>query len=283
MNITPSLSIGIPGGEGRTGGQFARLFRSRGFTVDVTGYGSRQRNPELLQQCDVVIFAFPLEESVKLIEEEIVHAIRPDQLLLDVSSLKGKQVEMTLRGKGEVIGMHPLFAPTTDPENQTIMLCPTRSEEETVLSLEQTFQKMGLKTIRKTPEEHDRLMAFIQALPHLKSLLMADTLRQSGADIGEIEALCTPAYEIELNVIGRFLDDDPSLYGPIILQNPQTLQLLKTLRSLLDEYLKMAETTDLAAFHKKYDSLRAFFGPITAYARTRSEACIRTLSSLKTS
>jgi prephenate dehydrogenase len=279
MNISPLHHIGIIGGEGRTGGQFARLFTDRGFCVSVTGNATADRNAALLRECDIVIFAVPLAASVEVIRREIAHATRADQLILDVSSLKGPQVAEMIRAPGEVIGMHPLFAPTTDPRGQTVILCPARAGDGTLASLESLLQSMDLRTFRKTAEEHDRLMTFVQALPHLKSLLMAETLREMGADMEEVAALCTPAYEIELNVIGRFLDDDPALYGPIILANPQTIGMLRVLRSRLDSYLDMAERGDQSAFADTYTSLRTYFAPVTVHARARSEACIRALSS----
>lgn len=280
MNISSASRIGIIGGSGRTGSQFARLFQQQGCVTEVTGKETCDRNASLFQTCDIILFSVPLESSLAIIKEEIPHATRPDQLLLDVSSLKSAQVTVMLQGKGDVIGMHPLFAPSTDPTDETIILCPARAADETITSLEAMLQAMKLRTIRKTPEEHDQLMLFIQALPHLKSMLVAETLQTLGADMEEVQRLCTPAYEIELNVIGRFLDDHPDLYGPIIFHNPHTKRMLTTLRDVIDRYIRIADAQDLAAFHDRYHDLQEFAGSLLHHARDRSEACIRTLSSL---
>ena len=235
MKIGPHSTIGIIGGGGKTGGQFAELFRSASCAVDVTGSKTHDRNADLFVRCDVVIFAVPLARSVAIIEEEISHATRQDQLILDLSSLKEPQVNSMLRAQGEVIGMHPLFAPTTDPRGQTIILCPGRASDETVVSLQEMLHRMGLRTVLKDPHAHDRLMALLQVLPHLKNFLVADVLRKIDANVSEILGTCTPAYELELNVVGRFLDDNPDLYGPIILQNPDTLMIMRTFRDVLDD------------------------------------------------
>lgn len=182
MKLRPPLSVGVIGGEGRTGGQFARLFRAQGFAVETTGAKTARRNRLLWKQCDIVVFAVPLESSERLMRQEIRHAARPDQLILDLCSLKTRQMMIMAKAKGEVIG--------------------------------------------------------------------------------------------------RFLDDDASLYGPIILRNPQPLLLLRLLRRHVYRYIRMAERDDLSLFHRTYDSLRAFFGSVAVHARERSEACLRTLSSL---
>lgn len=281
MKLQPHLTtIGIIGGGGRTGGQFRRLFEKQGFKVQVTDRKTAQRNPELWKTCDVVIISVPLAQTLPIMQKEIQSAKRRDQLILDVSSLKGPQLKVLTKAKGEVIGMHPLFAPTTDPAGETIILCPARHQKDTLASLKKILKAMKLKTVVMSAREHDQLMGFIQVLPHLKSLLMASALQKLGANIRTLESLCTPAYEIELNVIGRFLDDDPKLYGPIIFSNPVVKNIIATLRILLDEYQTIAETGDLTKFTKHYDMLRRSFGTFPTHARRRSEACIRTLSHL---
>lgn len=280
MKIISEKRIGIIGGTGRTGSQFARLFAEKGFTINVTGTETSDRNAEVLRTCDIVIFAVPLNNSAEIMERECEGAVRTDQLILDVSSLKERQVKAMLRSKGEVIGMHPLFGPWTDPRGQTIIVCPARCRSETVAALTELLEFLGMRVLRKTPQEHDRLMAVLQVLPHVKNLLVADVLRKLGADIAEIFETCTPAYELELNVVGRFLDDDPNLYGPIILDNPDTIPILEAFRSVLDECIAMSKAKDLQRFTERYKQLQEFFGPFAAEGRKTTEACIQLLSDI---
>jgi len=281
MKITSSLRIGIIGGTGKTGNQFAHLFRGQGFAVEVTGSETCHRNAELLRTCDIVVFSLPLAESALIMEQEMPNARRKDQLLLDLSSLKQPQVTALLRGSGEVIGMHPLFGPRTESTGETIILCPARATDETVRSLEELLQATGLRTKRMTAQEHDRLMAFLQVLPHVKNFLVAEVLEKSGADLPAMLATCSPPYELELNVIGRFLDDSPGLYGPIILNNPDTLVILEALGTALLSCVAMVKQKDLQGFSDRYERLRAYFGSQTAKGRENTEACIRLLSAKK--
>lgn len=280
MKITAKSRIGIIGGKGRTGRQFARLFRELGCRVTVTDRATRNRNRSFFSECDVVLFAVPLLTSEAVMKQEVKNATRKDQLLLDVSSLKERQVAAMLRSDGEVIGMHPMFAPTSAPMGQTIILCPGRSAPQTLRSLRQMLQAMGLRTVVMTAAAHDRLMAFVQALPHLKSLLIAEALSSLGTDVDAIDRVASPAYALELDLVGRFLDDDPMLYGPIIFGNPQSRTIIRTLQTLLKECARICDAQDYSHFAKQYRRLQRRFGARTVRARRRSEACIRTLALL---
>ncbi len=280
MKISPHHTIGIIGGEGRTGGQFASLFRKHGFSVRVTGSTTSRQNGSLLRECDIVIFALPLKSAAKMMKGFMKKTKRKDQLLLDLSSLKVHEVKAMLGGAGEVIGMHPLFGPSTDPKGETIILCPARAAKETVKSLMNVLHRLGLRTAVMTPAEHDRFMAIVQVIPHLKSLLMADVMRSLKIDFTKVLSMCTPTYEMEFNVIGRFLDDHPGLYMPIIFRNPETKKILKLIRKSVDTFSAVASKKNLSAAERRYGACREFFEPHLKKARSHSEACIRTLLSL---
>ena len=280
MKISKRSLVGIVGGMGKTGSQFATLFHSRGFSVTVTGLATQDRNDALIADADILIFALPLSHAADLMAEMLKNARRKNQLILDVSSLKVREVEAMLTSKGEVIGMHPLFGPTTDPKGERIILCPVRASAATVASLRKVLGAMGLRTIVMSPKEHDDLMATVQVVPHLKSLLMSDVLRASGVDLKKILNLCTPTYEMEFNVIARFLDDHPDLYMPIVFRNPKTSSILRRMRMLIDEYIRIAEHHDLALAEKRYRSCQDFFKPHLKRARRHSDACIQTLLTL---
>lgn len=280
MIISKKCTIGIIGGRGKTGSQFARLFKAHGFTVKVTGQRDMHRNLSLLRSCDIIIFALPLSRAANVIAAEVRHAVRPTQLLLDVSSLKFHETKAMLRGKGEVIGMHPLFGPSTDPRGETIILCPARAPKKTVQSLRDLLTSMEIRTLVMTPKAHDELMGTIQVIPHLKSFLMADVLRRRKADLSTVLKSATPTYELEFNVIGRFLDDHPDLYVPIIFRNPATVRILRLMHRIIGEYLSIAETGNLGDAEKRYQACQNYFKPFLKRSRAHSEACIQTLLSL---
>ena len=123
-------------------------------------------------------------------------------------------------------------------------------------------------------------MAIVQVIPHLKSLLMAEVMRVMKIDFTKVLSMCTPTYEMEFNVIGRFLDDHPGLYMPIIFRNPETKKILKLIRKSVDTFSTLASKENLGAAERRYGECRKFFAPHLKKARSHSEACIRTLLSL---
>ncbi len=278
--ITQRSTVGVIGGTGKTGSQFVRLFRAHGFAVRVTGEPTKSRNAGLLRDCEIVIFALPLSKAAEIMKRELASAVRSDQLILDLSSLKVRETKAMLRAAGEVIGMHPLFGPSTDPKGERIILCPVRASKKTLTSLTTLLTAMGLAVTVMTPADHDRLMGTIQVIPHLKSLLMADVLRIRKTDLSRALTNCTPTYEMEFNVIARFLDDHPDLYMPIIFRNPETKRILQSLQGIIAEYIRIAESGDLASAEARYHACRKLFRPHLKRARSHSEACIRTLLSL---
>lgn len=280
MKITSRSTVGIIGGNGRIGQQFRRLFASVGCIVHTTSFATRKENSKLLRESDIVIFSLPLEHAADIIRAEAKHLTRTDQLILDVSSLKVREVAAMLKGRGEVIGMHPLFGPTTDPRGERVILCPARASRQTTRSLRQILKRMGLQSSVMTAGEHDKLMATVQVIPHLKSLLMADVIRALHVDLDRVLKTCTPIYELEFNVIGRFLDDDPELYVPIMFRNPETLKILKTLSNIVGRYVAIAEQRDFPLATIRYLQAKKKFGPHLKRARAQSEACIQTLLSL---
>ncbi len=280
MKLTPVRTVGLIGGTGRTGTQFAKLFRKQGYRVTVTGQSTSKRNAEVICRSDIVLFALPLSDAADLMRSELRVATRKDQLILDVSSLKCREVSAMLTAGGEVIGMHPLFGPSTDPTGERIVLCPARASKETVVSLQALLRRMGMKTIVLTAQKHDELMATVQVIPHLKSLLIADVLRIRKTDLSEIMRTCTPTYEMEFNTVARFLDDHHDLYIPILFRNPETKKILSIMKKIIDGYLVIAESGDLASAERNYLACKKFCRPRLKRARSHSEACIRTLLSL---
>lgn len=279
MKLSPSMTVGIVGGRGRTGRQFARLFKAAGFRVSVTGSADAHRNKDLVARSDILVFSLPLSRAAATIAELAPHAMRKDQLVLDLSSLKEREVEAMLMFPGEVIGMHPLFGPSTDPDGERVILCPARNAASTLQSLKAFFVKSGMHVAVMTPAEHDKLMATVQGVPHLKSMFIADVLRLDGADLAKTLSLCTPMYEHEFNVVGRFLDDHPDLYMPIIFRNRRTLKTLKDMRHIIDAYIDIAERQDFAGAEARYAACQRHFKPFLRRARKRSELCIRALLS----
>ncbi len=119
-------TIGIIGGNGQMGQLFGRFFETQGYQVFVSDRDPGHDNKEIMRISDMVLFAVPLHETVNIIRELVVHA-RPEQLLMDLSSLKVGPVQAMLRSPSSVVGLHPMFGGNISSfAGQTIVACPVR-------------------------------------------------------------------------------------------------------------------------------------------------------------
>ena len=269
--------IGIIGGKGKTGQQFAQIFRKLGFEVMVSDLETKLTNRELIEKSDVVIFSVPLHLSEEIIRQE-ARNLRKGQVVLDVSSLKENQVKAMNESKAEVLGMHPLFGPSHKSfKGLSIVLCPGRCQKKTSHKFKKMFEKIGMKVSVMKPSEHDKLMAVVQVIPHLKTILAGELLREFGMSPKVPYEMSTPIYKLELDVIGRIFSQDGELYNSIITGNPYSKKIIKSLSKILKNY----ERGDLKVLNKRFDKVKDFLGDFSDEAFSDSERIINEMQKWK--
>lgn len=140
---------------------------------------------ERLGEYDVVILTAP-SQHLPEVAEKISAKLREGSLLMDVSSVKLGVVEKIsekLPGGVEYLSAHPLFGPATRRlAGNRIVLVPIRGESY-LDRIRAIFEDAGLRVVFSTPEEHDRIMAFIQVAHHLSYLSLALTLMENDSEI----------------------------------------------------------------------------------------------------
>jgi prephenate dehydrogenase len=274
--------VGIIGGKGKTGSQFAGIFKKLGFDVLVSDIGTKLSNKELIKKSDVVVFSVPLHLSEKIIKNEIVNCKNPDQVVLDVSSLKEKQVEAMNKANGNVIGMHPLFGPSVKSfKGLSMVLCSGKCSKEVFEKFKKMFEKVGLKIAVMSPSQHDKLMAAVQVIPHLKTIFAGELLKDFGINPSGAHKISTPIYKLELDIIGRIFSQDGMLYGAIISHNPYTRRIMKTLSRVVSEYCESIGKCDLKGMNNRFNSVKKFLGKFTDEAFRDSEKIINEMQKWK--
>jgi prephenate dehydrogenase len=240
--------VGIIGGMGEMGRLFTRFFENCGCQVEVADLTSRRSNREVLEEAELVVFAVPLHETVAIIRE-LVPYVRPNQLLMDVTSLKVGPVREMLRSPAAVVGLHPMFGGrVASLLGQTLVACPVRISDEQWIPLRQTFVDAGLRVKECTPEEHDRMMSIIQVLFHMTTMLMGRVLRELGVDINATLEYTSPSYRLEMSQMGRMFAQNAELYAAITQMNSNTADILTLLRGGLDAYETWYRDQDFEAF-----------------------------------
>lgn len=215
-----NVEIGIVGGTGGIGKWFVDFFSGAGHTVRVSGRTSGFTIPDLAASCKIVIVSVPIAATLDVIRD-VGPRLPEDALLMDFTSLKEEPVKAMLTAtRAEVIGCHPLFGPDVPSlGGQNVVLCPARGERWLGF-LKELFERNGARVRLATPSEHDRMMALIQGLTHLETLLMGLTLRDSGAEPSELEAFSTPIFRTKQAIAAKVFGPHPGLYAGLLTENP---------------------------------------------------------------
>lgn len=248
------FEIGIIGGTGGIGGWFVPFFTGAGCPVHVVGRREGMSLPELASRCAVVIVSVPIAATPEVIRCVGPH-LAPDSLLMDFTSLKEEPVrEMLKATPAEVVGCHPLFGPDCPSlAGQNIILCPARGDRW-LSRMEGLFARGGARVTVTTPEEHDRMMAFVQGLTHLDTILMGLTLRDSGIAGSTLDAFSTPVFRTKRAILEKVFGVRPELYAGLLTGNrnmPEILEMYEKNRRLLKRVIANGDAAGLADLMKK--------------------------------
>ena len=225
------VRILILGGTGETGSWFARYFKEKGFDVAVWGPSGKMDVADRLgvryamdmmqevENSDIVLVSVLIEKTVEVIRQ-VAPRMHSGSLIMDVTSLKSGPVKAmkTYAPKGvEVLGTHPMFGPTMPTlQGQTIILTPVEGKTGKWLSLMQSlFESDGAHMEILDAEEHDEIMAVVQALTHFAYIAIGAALRTLDFDVARSSRFMSPVYEIMIDFVGRILDQNPELYASI--------------------------------------------------------------------
>src|SRR5690606_1355924 len=205
---------------------------------------------------------------------EIGPHVRPDALLMDITSLKAAPVRAMLEStRASVIGTHPMFGPGVRAfEGQRVVICVGRDrEDDPWLSwLVRHLSGRGLFVNQTEPEHHDRVMSIVQVLLHYQTQVLGLTLANTGMPLEESLAFTSPAYLLEAYVAARHFAQDAALYGPIEMENPSTREIVGAFRAAAAELGDILDTADQARFDAVFEKVRAYFGEFTSEALEQS-------------
>lgn len=167
-----------------------------------------------------------LSTSVSYFEEMLKNHfldINPNALVFDVASVKLKPVEMMhkyLPSTCEIIATHPLFGPQSGKngiKDKKIVICPVRTSKLDCV-IDFFKNELELNVLIKTPDEHDREMAYVQGLTHFIARAV------SGLNIQPSDQK-TDAYQALLEIKKLLGGDNYELFLAIQNDNPYAKQV----------------------------------------------------------
>jgi len=267
--------IAIIGGTGKFGKHLARnlednnqiiitgrnIERAKQETEDESWTPMKQK--DAVKDADVVIVSVPISVTVDVIHEIGPH-VSDDALFCDVTSVKKKPVQAMKDYSNEVLGMHPMYAPSNSIEGQKIVLTPEKGKKWT--EMEEFWIENGGDIHVTDPESHDKAMSIVQGLMHFSELVMADVIRKSDLGGEETDEYSTPIHQLLTDLTARMLNQQPGLYGSIQSENPEN-------EKIRDNFIESAEDIkeivgDEEEFAEKFEELGDEFDLEGAQERT---------------
>jgi prephenate dehydrogenase len=217
--------IGIIGGLGSMGRTVGRFFTEAGYQVEVADAANGPISWKSIAENDVIVLAVPIPE-VEGVVRELGPFTRENGLVMDIASIKDAPVRSMLQHcRGEVIGTHPLFGPsTTSLKEQTVFVWPARSNQW-INWLNAFLVNQGVQVVEMEPNKHDRLMGTAQVLRHMLLLCLGRSLMLLDFDLAADLKHSGPWFGQLIDMLSHQMDQSPELYADIATNNPATMEV----------------------------------------------------------
>lgn len=166
---------------------------------------------------DVVLLCVPVQVMESVIAAIAGH-VRPGATVIDVASVKvlpSRWLAAHIPATTHIVATHPLFGPQSAAlhglPGRQLVICPIRGDRhERVAAL---GEELGLRVRLASAEDHDREMAYVQALTHLIGRTLAEMKIPD-------EALKTQSYQHLIDLTGLIGTDSFELFSAIQTLNP---------------------------------------------------------------
>jgi prephenate dehydrogenase len=273
-------------GLGLIGGSLAMAIRAGLSDCQITGYDAQanamdeamaagvidqtaQSAAMACEGADCVVVCVPVG-GMSGILEEIAGYLEPGAVVTDVCSTKRSVVAMAgrlLPAAVHFVGSHPMAGRELSglgaarPDLFNAALCLTTPIDQTDLSalekVEAFWRSLGAKTVRLSPEEHDRLVAQISHLPHLLASALVNSVSKEALQIAG------PGFRDAT----RIAAGDPALWRQILEDNARQV------RAALCQLRRELDAVDIMLEQSQGDDLQTWLA--TAALRRREAGSTR--------
>ncbi|MBD2440514.1 bifunctional chorismate mutase/prephenate dehydrogenase [Nostoc sp. FACHB-110] len=254
--------ITIIGGHGRMGRLFREQLLEAGHKVNILEQEDWEYAGQLLSNTELVLVSVPIKYTVDVIKRAAKY-LSPHIALCDITSIKTQPYQaMLAHHSGPVMGLHPMFGPSVQSFcSQKVVVCPGRNHEAFQWLLN-FLESQGAELITCSPEEHDRLMVYIQATQHFCRLSLGVFLAQADIDIEQSLSISSPSYRQEIEILKRLFRQNPQLCVDIMLATEERCQAIKSLANTYNRLAKLVAKKDREALIKEFENTQWFFQQI---------------------
>ena len=125
-------------------------------------------NIDDIAKCDYVVLSIPIDAYEDVLKS-LAPKLKSSTVIVDISSVKTTPVailEKLVPSQKKVV-MHPLFGPQSADKSfwgHVVVMCPSASDKTAYKVIKDFIVDQGLAVVEKTPQEHDKEMAYAQGL-----------------------------------------------------------------------------------------------------------------------
>lgn len=254
-------NIAIIGAGGEMGSWFCDFFSKEGIEVFASDRAQgklkglkvnlAKNNIEAVKLANFILISVLLKDFENVILEIAPH-LRKEQIVMDISSLKEKPVQIMRKflKKNLILGTHPLFGPGVKDTKQNFVLTPTNSKEKFLAKdFGGWLRERGFNVIMLSPKKHDEAMAIILGLPHFIGLAAGSTL--SKLDIKELKKIAGPSFNKLLDLVQNVAFSSPDFYSELHLNLPKINKIEETFEKEVRAWQKIIKTRKTGKFIEK--------------------------------
>lgn len=224
-----------------------------------------------LQQADLVILALPEQVAIHAVSI-VSKRMKSQSLLTHTLSVQAPISEQiyALDLPFEVVGLNPMFAPRLGMESRPIAAI-IRNNGPRVAELLGNLSKRGARVVQLDAEEHDQLVAAMQALTHASILAFGLALVNLNIDITKLTSLAPPPHATMLALLARISSGTPEVYWDVQTANKQAAIARKALSAAIKRLDKV--TADISAFNEFTNLLSEVRGVMSNELTPYQELC----------
>ena len=254
-------------GAGKMGRWFTKLFKNEGFSVIVSsrtqnkvdalraefGVEVARNNIDALDSADWILLCVSLD-SLDAVLQEISSHVRPNQVVMDISSIKVIPVNLLHSHikNGITLGTHPVFGPGAKSlQGQNFVLTPVSDKEKRFAKeFGSWLEARGSKVSVLSPKKHDMLMSLVLGFPHFVGLVAGDTLGDNSDFIGA-KAVGGATYKLLLTLVEAVSSEEPIFYSNLHMSLPEMQKIEGLFLERVEEWLKLVKRKDCSGFSRR--------------------------------
>jgi len=139
---------------------------------------------------DLAVVSTPVDSSVDIIRRVLsAPDLEPGAVIIDVGSVKERIISSIegLDRAGQFIGCHPMagsekmgYENSRDDlfDGASVIITPhSRNHDKDVSAVARFWESLGARTVRVSPEEHDRIVTYTSHLPHMVASSLVQVCR----------------------------------------------------------------------------------------------------------